>query len=93
MNGKIIYYASLSAKAPRARKFTRFEMRMDGDTPLEAIQKLRRLIEVEKLREPRNASFAGWNCSESEFIDSNGVKQTLVMRSIFPSGAAMAIDL
>lgn len=88
-----IYYASVIAKLPRKRKEDRFEIRMEGETPLEAKEKLLRLIADNKLRGARAASFSGWQCSESEFIDSSGVTQTMVMRSIFPNGAALAIDL
>ena len=90
---KTIYYASVHGKLPRKRKVKRFEVRMEGNTPIEAIEKLKALVKELKLREVQAASFQAWECSESEFVDADGNKQTMVFRNIFPSGSAIAIPL
>lgn len=90
---KNIYYASITGKLPRKRKVEKFEVRLEGDTIEEATSKLKELIVTHSIRNPEKAGMNVWNCSETEFVDSNGVTQTLVMRSIFPCGTFRAIDL
>ena len=90
---KNVYYASVYAKLPRKRKEQRFEVRLNGETPLEAREAIQGLIKMHNLKSPRAASFQLWSISESEYTDSNGQKQTLVMRSVFPSGSSIAINL
>jgi hypothetical protein len=90
---KTIYYASIKGKLPRKRKVDRFEVKMEGETPIEAIEKLKALIKEQGIREAHGASFQAWNCSESEFIDADGNKQTMIFRSVFPIGASIAISI
>ena len=81
------------AKAPRKRKMQRFEVRLMGETPLEAKQALNNLIKNHKLRDVQGAKMQLWGISEIEFIDHDGSVQTLVMRNVCASGSAIAIDL
>lgn len=90
---KTIYYAVVYGKLPRKKKEDRFEVRMEGETPFEAINKLKELIVTHKIRNPHGAYFQGWNCRESNFTDDKGIIQTMVFRDIFPCGSRIAVDL
>lgn len=87
-----IYYASVIAKLPRKRKEQRFEVRCDG-TPIDAVAKLRELIKTQGLRDVRAAQVQLWHGHETDFVDSNGLNQTMVFRNIFPSGSAVALEI
>jgi hypothetical protein len=87
------YYVSLTAKLPRKRTEQRFEARMTGSDHIEAKRLATDLITTHKLREVRGVAMQLWNISELPFVDSDGVNQVIVMRSIFPSGSAIAVQL
>lgn len=87
------YYASVLGKLPRKRKEQRFEVQLMGDTQIEAKAELSKLITTNQLRDVRCAVIQLWEVSETDFVDVNGIKQTIVFRNIFPSGSAIAIDL
>lgn len=88
---KVVYYASLFGKLPRKRKEQRFETAMLGDTPLEAITKLNELIKAHNIKTPRNRQFQAYQVSETDWIDSQGKAQVIVLRSLFPAGNAIAV--
>lgn len=87
------FYVAVTAKLPRKHKPQRFEKQLEGESQLEAIEKAKELIKTLDLRKVSHVNMQLWNVSESDFVDSNGEKQTLVMRAILPSGAPIAIDL
>lgn len=87
------FYVSVTAKLPRKHKAQRFEKQLSGESQTEAVEKAKELIKELDLRKVSHVNMQLWNVSESDFVDTNGEKQTLVMRSIFPSGSAIAIDL
>lgn len=81
---KVIWYLAIRAKAPRKRSWDRFEFRLENGDQAIALDLAHSKIKELRLREIRGASIAPYKCSESDFTDSNGQKQTMVMRSIFP---------
>ena len=64
----------------------------DG-SPYNAIQALQKLVKEHKIRDVQNAIVQLWHGHETEFTDSNGQKQVMVFRNLFPSGAAIALDI
>lgn len=92
-NSKNAFYASVIAKLPRKQKEQRFEVQVDDGSPIAAREALLVLIKEHNLRGPRCAQIQIWGVSEFEFVDSNGVTQTMVSRNIFSSGSAIAVDL
>jgi len=87
------FYVTVTAKLPRKHKAQTFETQLQGDTQTEAVEKARELIKTLDLRKVSHVNMQLWNVSESDFVDSNGEKQVLVTRNIYPSGSAIAIDL
>lgn len=83
--GRNVYYASVIAKEPRKRKERRFEIKMEGSSHLEAVEKLNNMISRFKLRDVRGATMQAWNVDDSS--------PEITFRALFPSGAAMAVEL
>lgn len=81
-------------KLPRKRKIERFEVNMQDDgSPYSAIKALQKLVKEHKIRDAHGACIQLWHGHETEFTDSNGQKQVMVFRNLFPSGAAIALDI
>jgi hypothetical protein len=87
------HFAVLYAKGPRMKNFRTYEMRMEGNSVSEAREKLQRLIEIEKLREPRGAKIVAYTLSQKDFRDHKGELQTLTTRSLYPVGEAIELEL
>lgn len=88
----IAYYVRVNGFLPRKRKPSTLEARMSGPDIEEAKRLAKELVAKHKLRNPM-ASYNCWGISESDFTDSNGQKQTLVMRNIFPNGNSVEVTL
>lgn len=86
------YYVRVTGFLPRKRKPSTLEARMSGPDIEEAKRLANDLVAEHKLRNP-NASYNCWGISETDFTDSNGQKQTLVMRNIFPYGNSVEVPL
>ena len=82
--GKTVFYIVVTGIAPRKRKAQRFEERQENEFPIAQAHNLAARLNL------RHASAYAipYNVTESEFTDSHGEKQTMVMRSIFPVGPA-----
>lgn len=87
------WYASMIGKLPRKRKEQRFEVRVESGDAFTAKEALIKLIKEHDIKGARAASVQLWHGHEIEFTDTNGQKQVMVMRNIFPSGSAIAFDL
>lgn len=88
----LAYYVRVSGCLPRKRKPTTLEARMSGPDLEEAKRLAKELVAKHKLRNPA-ASYNCWDIEESDFTDSQGQKQTLVMRAIFPRGNSVEVAL
>jgi len=87
------YYVQIIGKLPRKRKAQRFETRVESMDLMQAKIAALDLIGKYKIKGVEKAHIAPWSISENDFVDSNGQKQTMVMRSIFPCGESMAVEL
>lgn len=86
------YYVRVTGFLPRKRKPSTLEARMSGPDLEEAKRLAQELVANHRLRNPK-ASYNCWGIQESDFTDSNGQKQTLVMRNIFPNGNSVEVVL
>jgi len=91
---KQIYYASILGTLPRKRKEQRFEIMVEsGHCSIAATEALIKLIAMHNIKNVRGAQVQLWHGSETDFVDSTGEKQTIVMRNLFPSGSAVGLQL
>lgn len=87
------YYVQFFGKLPRKRKEQRFEIRLIGESPLAARELIVAYCKQHGIKQPRAACLNQWEVSESSYKDANGNAQVLVMRSMFPCGASIAVPL
>ena len=74
-------YATFLAKKPRAHQWKTFEVPISSNTDVTSIQNY---IKENSLRDIGTIALVNYKVDETSFVDSDGITQAIVFKSLFP---------